>query len=99
MAASDFESAGQGHSYRRVAGCAIVERSPLPRTSLKSCRHVRKADVVRQALRIGLPQFAARFHPAPLWLEERIREAIVEPAETVTPAQFRKNMKAIADGR
>ena len=25
-----------------------------------------KADVVRQALRIGLPQFAARFRPAPL---------------------------------
>jgi hypothetical protein len=29
-----------------------------------------KADVVRQALRIGLPQFAARFRPPPLWLEE-----------------------------
>jgi hypothetical protein len=27
---------------------------------------LRKADVVRQALRIGLPQFAARFQPAPL---------------------------------
>jgi hypothetical protein len=38
-----------------------------------------KADVVRQALRIGLPQFAARFQPAPLWLEERIREALAEP--------------------
>jgi hypothetical protein len=36
------------------------------------------ADVVRQALRIGLPQFAARFQPAPLWLEERIREALAE---------------------
>lgn len=58
-----------------------------------------KADVVRQALRIGLPQFAARFHPAPLWLEERIREALIEPAQAVTPAQFKKNMKAIADGR
>jgi hypothetical protein len=58
-----------------------------------------KADVVRQALRIGLPQFAARFQPAPLWLEERIREALVEPAELVTPAQFKANMKAIADGR
>lgn len=60
---------------------------------------LRKADVVRQALRIGLPQFAARFHPAPLWLEERIREALAEPAETVTLAQFEHKMKAIADGR
>jgi hypothetical protein len=58
-----------------------------------------KADVVRQALRIGLPQFAARFQPPPLWLEERIREALAERAEPVTPAQFEKNMKAIADGR
>jgi hypothetical protein len=58
-----------------------------------------KADVVRQALRIGLPQFAARFQPAPLWLEERVREALAERAEPMTPAQFTKNMKAIADGR
>ena len=57
-----------------------------------------KADVVRQALRIGLPQLAARFQPAPLWLEERIREALAERAEPVTPAQFAKNMKAIANG-
>ena len=58
-----------------------------------------EADVVRQALRIGLPQFVARFQPPPLWLEERIREALAERAEPVTPAQFEKNMKAIADGR
>jgi hypothetical protein len=58
-----------------------------------------KADVVRQALRIGLPQFAARFQPAPLWLEERIREALAERAQPVTQAQFEKNMKAIVDGR
>jgi len=58
-----------------------------------------KADVVRQALRIGLPQFAARFQPAPLWLEERIREALAEAAEPVTVAEFKKGMKAIADGR
>ena len=58
-----------------------------------------KADVVRQALRIGLPQFAARFQPPPLWLEERIREALAEPAKPVRPAQFKKAMKAIADGR
>lgn len=58
-----------------------------------------KADVVRQALRIGLPQFAARFQPPPLWLEERIREALAEHAEPVTPAQFKKTMRAIADGR
>ena len=58
-----------------------------------------KADVVRQALRIGLPQFAARFQPAPLWLEERIREALIERAEPVTEAQFKKQMKAIANGR
>jgi hypothetical protein len=57
-----------------------------------------KADVVRQALRIGLPQFAARFQAAPLWLEERIREALVEPAGSVTPTQFEKSMKAITDG-
>jgi DNA polymerase III alpha subunit len=58
-----------------------------------------KADVVRQALRIGLPQFAARFNPPPAWLEERIREALAERAEPVSLAQFKKNMKAIADGR
>jgi hypothetical protein len=58
-----------------------------------------KADVVRQALRIGLPQFAARFQPPPLWLEERIREALAEPAGSVTAAQFAKKMQAIADGR
>jgi hypothetical protein len=58
-----------------------------------------KADVIRQALRIGLPQLAARFQPPPLWLEERIREALAERAEPVTPAQFEKSMKAIADGR
>jgi hypothetical protein len=58
-----------------------------------------KADVIRQALRIGLPQFAARFQPAPLWLEERIREALTEPAEPITIAQFKKTMKAIAHGR
>jgi hypothetical protein len=58
-----------------------------------------KADVVRQALRIGLPQFAARFQPAPLWLEERIREAVAEPAGPVTAAQFAEKMNALADGR
>ncbi len=58
-----------------------------------------KADVIRQALRIGLPQFATRFQPAPLWLEERIREALAEPAEPTTLKQFNEKMKAIADGR
>lgn len=58
-----------------------------------------KSDVIRQALKIGLPQFTARFLPAPLWLEERIREALAEPAEPVTAAQFDRTMKAIADGR
>jgi hypothetical protein len=58
-----------------------------------------KADVVRQALRIGLPQFVARFQPPPLWLEERIREALAERAEPVKPAQFESKMKAIQDGR
>ena len=58
-----------------------------------------KADVIRQALRIGLPQFAARFQPPPLWLEERIREALAERAEPVTLEQFEQSMKAIADGR
>ena len=58
-----------------------------------------KADVIRQALRIGLPQFAARFHPAPLWLEERIREALTKPAELTDRKQFDKTMAAIANGR
>ena len=53
---------------------------------------------MRQALRIGLPQLAARFRPPPLWLEERIREALAERAELVPVAQFRKRLKAIADG-
>ncbi len=58
-----------------------------------------KADVVRQALRIGLPQFASRFQPPPLWLEERIREALAEPAEPATLQQFDDTMAAIANGR
>ena len=58
-----------------------------------------KADVIRQALRIGLPQFAARFQPAPLWLEERIREALAEPAEATSGKQFNETMDAIAHGR
>jgi hypothetical protein len=58
-----------------------------------------KADVIRQALRIGLPQFASRFQPAPLWLEERIREALAEPAESATRKQFDKTMTEIANGR
>jgi len=58
-----------------------------------------KADVIRQALRIGLPQFAARFQPPPLCLEERIREALTEPAELTTRKQFEKTMAAIANGR
>ena len=58
-----------------------------------------KADVIRQALRIGLPQFAARFRPPPLWLEELIREALAEPAKATSPRQFDETMSAIADGR
>jgi hypothetical protein len=58
-----------------------------------------KADVIRQALRIGLPQFAARFQPPPLWLEERIREALTEPAEATSSKQFDQTMAAIAHGR
>jgi len=58
-----------------------------------------KADVIRQALRIGLPQFASRFRPAPLWLEERIREALTEPAEPATQKQFDGTMASIANGR
>ena len=58
-----------------------------------------KSDVIRQALRIGLPQLAARFQPPPLWLEERIREALFEPAEATNGKQFDKTMTAIANGR
>ena len=58
-----------------------------------------KADVIRHALRIGLPQFASRFQPAPLWLEERIREALAERPELITTAQFKQKMKVIGDGR
>lgn len=58
-----------------------------------------KADVIRQALRIGLPQFASRFQPAPLWLEERIREALSEPPELTSRKQFDQTMAAIANGR
>ncbi len=58
-----------------------------------------RADVIRQALRIGLPQFVARFQPPPLWLEERIREALAEPAEATSSKQFEKMMAAIANGR
>ena len=58
-----------------------------------------KADVIRQALRIGLPQFAARFQPPPFWLEERIREALAEPAEATSGKHFNQTMAAIANGR
>lgn len=58
-----------------------------------------KADVIRHALKIGLPQFAARFSPPPLWLEERIREALAEPEEEVTLEEFHAKMQAIADGQ
>jgi hypothetical protein len=44
-------------------------------------------------------QFAARFQPPSPWLEERIRKALAERAEPVTAAQFKQQMKAIADGR
>ena len=42
---------------------------------------------------------ASGFQPAPLWLEERIREALAEPARPATLVQFKRTMKAIADGR
>jgi len=58
-----------------------------------------KSDVIRQALRIGLPQLAARFQPPPLWLEERIREALMEPSVATNGRQFDETMAAIADGR
>ena len=58
-----------------------------------------KSDVIRQALRNGLPQFAARFQPPQLWLEERIREALAEPAEATSRRQFDGTMAAIANGR
>jgi len=57
-----------------------------------------KADVVQEALRISLPQLVARFQSTPRWLEQRIREALTEEPETVSPARFSKNMRAIADG-
>ena len=57
-----------------------------------------KEDVIRQALRIGLPRLAARFQPAPLWLEERIREALAEPAELTTREQFKRDLTDIANG-
>jgi hypothetical protein len=37
--------------------------------------------------------------PAPLWLEERIREALAEPAEATTLKQFASAMDEIAHGR
>jgi hypothetical protein len=55
-----------------------------------------KADGIRQALRMDLPQLAARFQTPPIWLEERIRKALAERAEPTTLAQFVKNMRAIA---
>ena len=57
-----------------------------------------KADVIRHALKIGLPQFAARFNPPPLWLEERIREALAEPSEEITVQEFKARMQKLADG-
>ncbi|MGH7970772.1 MAG: hypothetical protein ACREIC_18790, partial [Limisphaerales bacterium] len=48
----------------------------------------RRADVIRQALRIGLRQFADRFQHPPLWLAERLREALSEPAELTGRKQF-----------
>jgi hypothetical protein len=50
-------------------------------------------------LRIGLPQFAAKFQGPCLWLEDRIREALAELAEPVSVPRFAKKMKAIARGQ
>lgn len=58
-----------------------------------------KAELIREALRMGLPHFAARFSPAPLWLEERIREALTEPAEPTSREGFDNAMAAIVAGR
>ena len=58
---------------------------------------LRKEDVIRQALKIGLPQFAARFDPPPLWLEERIREALAEPGEVTTLEEVHKKLDQIAN--
>jgi hypothetical protein len=60
---------------------------------------VSKTEVVRQALKIGLPQFAAEFQPPSLWLQDRLREALAEFAEPVSAPIFVKKMKAIAYGR
>jgi hypothetical protein len=52
----------------------------------------------RQYVRRQIKRDAARFQRAPLWLEERIREAVAKLAESVTLAQFGKKMKAILAG-
>jgi hypothetical protein len=46
-----------------------------------------------------LPKIAARIQRPPLWLEVRIREALTERTQPMTPAQFEKTMKTIANGR
>ena len=56
---------------------------------------LRRADVIREALRLGLPKFPARFQTAPRWLEAPVREALSERAEPITHADFGKRMKVI----
>jgi hypothetical protein len=60
---------------------------------------LRKAAVVQQALRIGLPHFITRFQTPPLWLEGRLRDALAECAKPVSPAQFARKMKGLARRR
>jgi len=56
---------------------------------------LRKAEVIREALRTGLPQLAACFQPMPRSLEDRVREALSERPERVSLIRFAKNMKAL----
>jgi hypothetical protein len=58
-----------------------------------------KADIVRQALQIGLPQYIEKFRPPSRAFEGRIRQALAQAAKPVSATQFTKNMKAIVRGR
>jgi hypothetical protein len=76
-----------------------IEISDELSSQIKQCIELSglcKADVVRRALRIGLPQLAARFQPSSLMLEDHVREALAERAEPVSPVQFARKMKAMA---
>ena len=60
-----------------------------------------KADVMRQALKIGVPEFVERIQPRePKWLERELLKSVGKAATPMTPADWegirQRGLKRIA---